>query len=287
MTAIIKKEMRSYFTSMPGYVFLSFFVFITAIFYYAICLSSQVADYSTVLTATSIIFLIVIPMLTMRLFAEERKHGTDQLLFTSPIPVWQIVFGKFISAVLLFVIALLITAIFPALVSPYGELPAAQIIGAFIGYFLLGACFISVGLLISALTDNQIIAAVSTFGAAFLLYIMSSLVYALPKDRVSSGVFLVIAAVILSYMLYDFTKSILAAFAFLFAEILAVAALFLFKQDIFDGLIINVLNWFSLLYRFSNFNKGVLNFADILYYISFCAVFVLCTIGVIEKRRWR
>ncbi len=287
MTSIIKKELRTYFTSMAGYVFLGFLVLLTAIYFSLINVLQLYPDYSYVLSGTVIMFLILIPTLTMRLFAEEAKQKTDQLLFTSPLTVNQIVIGKYLSALFLFLIGMVITMLFPLIISNFGTIPVAQIAGAYIGYILLGACFISVGLFVSVLTDNQIVAAVATFVSIFLFYIMNGLAQSLPADRVSSIVFLLVVIAGLCFLVFDSTKNIAATIIMGVLCLAILAVVFFVNNLLLDGVMYKVLSWFSLMSRFENFNKGILNISDIVYYITFSMAFIYLTINVIEKRRWR
>ena len=287
MTSIIKKELRAYFTSMIGYVFLAFLVFMTALFFVVHNLLEALPHYNLVLSNVGMIFMILIPMLTMRLFAEEAKQKTDQLLYTSPVSVMAVVLGKYAAALLLFLIGMGITVIFPVALAPFGELPVAQITGAFVGAILLGACFISVGLFVSVLADNQIVAAVAAFAALFLLTVLDAVIAVLPRDRVSSLFFVLFFAVLAAYLLYDSTKSAAAGILTALAGSGAAGTAYAFAPSAFDGLIMNALGWFSLMARFGYFHMGILNAADVVYYVSFIALFLVFTIGVIEKRRWR
>ena len=287
MISIYKKEIRSYFTTMTGYVFLGFLVLLMAIFFSMINVTGLNPNYAIVLSNCAILFLILIPTLTMRLFAEETRQKTDQLIFTSPISVGQIVIGKFLAAFSLFVLGLLITCIFPMIITRFGELPFAATAGAYVGYLLLGTCFIAAGLLISALTENQVIAAVGTFAMLFIFYILNSLAQAMPADPLSSLVFVAILILALAFVVYDSTKNIYAAGIVAVVGFVVIGVLFAINNLLFDNLIYKVLVWFSVLSRFSNFNAGIFDLTDIVYYITFTLAFIYLTINVIEKRRWR
>lgn len=287
MLPIIKKEVRTYFNSLTGYIFLLFLVLLTAVYFVIVNIAGASSSYQSVLSGTSIMFLILIPTLTMRLFAEEIRQKTDQLLYTSPITVGQIVIGKYLSALFLFLIGMAITILFPLMLSRFGTVPTPQIAGAFLGFTLLGACFIAVGIFISALTDNQIIAAVVTFAVLFIFFIMEGLTGSMPIDRVTSTIFVGLLVLILSYIVWDSTKNIAAAVITAVICAIAMSAAYLINNFVFDGAIVKVLNWFSLLSRFNNFYKGVLNVSDIVYYITFSIAFIYLTINVIEKRRWK
>lgn len=287
MLPIFKKEIRTYFTQMTGYIFLTFMVLLTGIYFTLANVFSLSAEYYYVISGTTILFFILIPTLTMRLFAEEARHKTDQLLFTSPLSVTQIVFGKFLAATTLFLVGICITFLFPFMLSRYGTIPFTQIAGAYIGFVLIGICFISVGLFISVLTDNQIIAAVATFATLFVLFIMDSIANSMPTDTASSLVFVAIIIVGIAAIWYNSTKNIYAAVVIGALGVASAAVLYFINNLIYDGIIVKALQWFSVYTRFDNLSNGILNLADIVYYLSFTAVFIYLTINVIEKRRWR
>ena len=287
MSAIIKKELRSYFTSVVGYILLAGFVFFNAQYFSFFNVRNSYPDYSYVIGNTSIIFLIMVPILTMRLFAEETRQKTDQLLYTAPVGIWKIVLGKYFSAVIFIGLALCVTLLFPLSLTFFGEVPFAPIFSGLIGFFLLGCAFVSVGLFFSALTENQILAAFVTFIALFLSFIISALTSAAPADTATSVVFVCALCLAFCYFLYDATKNIYAAFvcAFLCAAAIGVSAFV--KPLIFDGAIVKFFGWFSLTSRFDGFYSGILNISDMVYYITFSAAFIYLTINAIEKRRWK
>jgi ABC-2 type transport system permease protein len=287
MTAIFKKEMRNYFTQMIGYLFLAFFLLITGIYFTMICVYSQSPAFYQVLSGITNFFFILIPALTMRLFSEETRHKTDQLLFTSPLSVGQIVVGKFLSALCLFAITIVVSFIFPLMIAPYGVLPMSQIVGAYLGYFLLGMSIISVGLFISVLTNNQIIAAVGTFAAVFAMYIMDSISSVMPTDTLSSMVFVAALIIAAAGVFYSSTKNILASLVVGGVGVVIAAVLYLINPLAYDGIIVKVLQWLSVYVRFGEIASGILNLADIVYYLAFTVLFIYLTVNVIEKRRWR
>jgi len=286
MAAIIKKEMRAYFTSVAGYGFLTVLLFLTGLFFSIANVMAMNPYYGSTLNQSTLLFLILIPVLTMRLFAEETRQKTDQLLYTSPLTISQIVVGKFIAAMLLFLIGMGITTIFPLILSMYGLIPTAETIGAFTGYILLGACYIAVGIFVSSLTENQIIAAVATFAVLFLFIVMDALAASMPVSRSSSAIFLALVAGGISFMLYRSTKSKLVAIILFVLFAAGGVTAFLLNNLLFDGIITKVMNWFSLLKRFNNFMSGVLSISDIVYYVTFAFAFVFLTVNTIEKRRW-
>jgi len=287
MTAIYKKEMRTYFTQMIGYIFLAVFVLLVGIWFSLGSLNSRDANFQQVLSNVTIFFIILIPLLTMRLFSEEIRQKTDQLIFTSPLSVVSIVLGKFLAALTLFILGVAITVVMPFMIRNHTTLPVSQIAGAYIGFILLGAAGIAVGVFISCLTENQIIAAIGTMGAIFAMYLMDGIAISMPTSTFASLMFVVFIIAAVTVVWYNSTRNKIAS-AIVCALGLAIAGgLYMFNNLIYDGIIVRVLLWLSIYTRFSVFTRGILSLSDVVYYISFAALFIYLTINVIEKRRWR
>lgn len=286
MFAIFKKELHSYFNCMTGYVFIAFFIFITGLYFSLINIFQGLPDYQYVISNTTIMFLVIIPLLTMKLYSQEAKNKTDQLLFTSPVSITKITLGKYFAALILFLSALILTSVFPVTLSFYGSLPVSQILGTYLGYFLLAACFISVGIFISSLSENQIAVSISTFAVIFVFYIIDSLISNLPTGKNSSAVFIFSLAIGLCYMIYTRTKNILSSIIIFITMLITFSVAYFYNLSIFDSAMYKILSWFSLLSHFNNFGSGILNLSDIIYYLSFIVFFLFITINTIEKRRW-
>lgn len=286
MLSIFKKELRTYFNTITGYGFLGFFVLITGYFFVSQNIVSANANYNETLAGSMIMFLILVPVITMRLFAEEARQKTDQLLFSSPIKITDIVVGKFLAAVVLFLVGLVITLIFPIILSRFGEIDWGMTLIGLLGYFMMGACLISVGLFISVLTDNQIVAAAATFAVVFLLLMMDNISSSAPISVAASLIFVIILILAIAFILYNSTKNISVAGIFVLLGFVITGGLYLFKPNLFDGVIVSTLGWFSVLNRFENFYMGVISISDVVYYITFSLAFLYITVSVIEKRRW-
>lgn len=285
MKAIIKRELFSYFVTMSGWVFIGFFVLMSAVYFTLINVFSQIPDYSITLNNETILFLILIPALTMRFFAGEARQNTDRLLFTSPVNVNQIVLGKFFGALLLFLSALAITAIFPIILSFFGTLPAAKIIGTFVGFAFVGCSFIAVGLFVSSLSNSQIISAIGTLCALLLLFLIDVIIQVLPSSGIASVIFVAIIVLAVSIFFYKITKSFYISITLGSLSAFLAALVYFLKNDLYTGLIAKILNWLSIMSRFDNFAKGILNLSDIVYYITFSAAFIFLTVTVTEARR--
>ena len=187
MTAIYKRELQSYFKTMTGYVFLFFVLLVVGIYFYIYNLMYAYPALTITLNAITFVFLIAIPILTMRVLSEERRQKTDQLLLTAPVSIGKIVGGKFLALVTVYLFPILIICLYPLILRSFGEISFVLNYTAILGFFLLGAANIAVGILISSLTENQIIAAVLTFVVMFLSFIMSGLESLLPSSM-SDGI---------------------------------------------------------------------------------------------------
>jgi len=288
MIPIYKKEMRTYFTQMMGYIFLAFMLLLIGLFFTLVNLMSRSANFQSVLSNTIIFFLFLVPILTMRLFSEEARHKTDQLLYTSPLSIGQIVIGKFLAATTLFLILSAITLIFPFMLSRFAEsMPASRIIGTYIGWVLVGICCIAVGVFISVLTDNQIVAAAGTFAALFIMFLMEAFAMSMPTSAFASLMFVGLIVVAVAGIWFNSTRNVLSSVVVALVGIAVAVGLYLFNNLIYDGILVRVLRWFSVFARFDSFSSGILNLSDVVYYVSFCVLFIYLSINVIEKRRWR
>lgn len=286
MLAIFNKEIKSYFASATAYIFMGIFLLISGIFFALQNVLQSNPYYNSVLGSMNFVFLLIVPILTMKIISEETKTKTDQLLLTSPQSVGGIVLGKYFAAVALFLITLLITVLYPLILSLYGKIGGLEILSAYVGFFLMGCCFIAVGVFISSLTDNQVAAAVGTFGALLFLWILDWIQQGLPSSRNSGIIFAIILVLIIASLIYFSTKNIYVGGATVIIGAAIVAVVYLMKKEVYEGFIAKFFGWFSLLQRNDMFNMGVLNLSSIVYYISFAFVFVFLTIRMIEKRRW-
>jgi ABC-2 type transport system permease protein len=288
MVAVFKKELRSYFVTLTAYIYLSVFFLLSALFFVFINIDGGSPFFSQSLGGTTFVFLILTPMLTMRLFSEEARQRTDQLLFTSPLKVWRIVAGKYAAAVTIYLISLMMLMMFPIILSRYTDaLYAPEVFGMFVGFFLMGASFIAIGLFISALTDNQIISAVATFGFLFVIYLMDMVAAAMPSDRMSSGIFIAAVIAAITFYIYVSSKNRIAAVSFAAVCGAVAAALRLINPNLYDGMITKFLVWFNAFGRFTIFSAGIFRLTDMTYYITFTFVFLFLTAHVIERRRWK
>ena len=163
MWAIFKKELKTYFLSPIGYISIGIFMLMYSIFFYLTTITYGSVDMGNLYYATARYgLLLMVPLLTMRMFSEERKNGTEQLLLTSPRSVTSIVLGKFFAAVAVILITLILSIIYAIIISFFGNVNIPTLIVTIIGFLLVAMAAISIGMLASSITENQIIAAILT-----------------------------------------------------------------------------------------------------------------------------
>ncbi len=286
MLAIFKKELKSYFTSMTGYVFVAFFLVIVGIYYAVYNLMNMVANFEYVLSGISFIFVLLVPILTMRLMAEDKKQKTDQLLFTSPLSISKIISGKYFAVLSVFLIAMVIVCLYPLILLQFGSLSLKVAYGSILGFTLLGAAYISIGLFVSSLTESQLVAAVVSFVVILVTVLMDSLVSFLPTDNRTCYLIFLVAILLICWLLYSMMHNYVVSLTIgVFGEA-ALAVTYFVKPALFDGLLTKVLGWFSVMARFDNFTTGILDLSSVVYYLSVVFIFLFLTVQVIKKHRW-
>ena len=286
MTAIYKKELRSYFTSMTGYICMAFMLVVIGIYYAVINLSSGYPYFGYTLSCVIVLFLLMTPVLTMRILAEEKSRKTDQLLLTAPVSLWKIVIGKYLAMVTVFGLALLITCFYPLILSRFGTVSLPMAYTAILGYFLYGSACIAIGLFISSITDSQVIAALLTFFVLLVFYITGVITNALPSTAVASFVIWIFVVLFAAWLVYNLTSNIKIAVA---AAIIAEAVniiIFFVKSEWMAGSVAKVLGAFNMTSFFSNFGSGVFDITGILYYLSIIGFCIFLTIQSIQRKRW-
>ncbi|MGN1413442.1 MAG: ABC transporter permease [Anaerovoracaceae bacterium] len=180
MKAILKRELRFYYHSFTGYAFAAVLLLFAGIYTMAICLQSGYSNFEYVLGNIGFIFLLIVPILTMRTFAEEKKQKTDQLLYSLPTGMLRIVMGKYLALLLVFLVPVMILSIYPLVLSLYGNLAMKTVYSTIFAFFLLGASLLAIGMFISTLTESQPFAAGGTFVVLLLDYLAPSLADFLP-----------------------------------------------------------------------------------------------------------
>ena len=286
MTAIYKRELKSYLTSMVGYLFIFFVLVLTGIYFSAYQLSAAYPKFETTLSAVTFVFLIGVPILTMRVLAEERKQKTDQLLLTAPVSVGNIVTGKYLALVTVYAIPILVLCTYPLIMSKFGTVDFGTAYTAILGFFLLGCANIAIGLFMSALTESQVIAAVLTFVLLFAFYMMNGISSFFSKTSMSTCVTFELLILAAAIIVYTMIKNVLISAAVgVIGEVILVIV-YLLKSSIFEGGIQKVLDIFNLSGHFDNFTNNIFDIKGIVYFLSVIAVCLFLTMQSILKKRW-
>ena len=286
MTAIFKRELKSYLTSMVGYLFIFFVLVLTGIYFSAYQLSAGYSKFESTLSALTFVFLIGVPILSMRVLAEERKQKTDQLLLTAPVSVWDIVFGKYLALVAVFAIPVVIMCFYPLIMSKFGTVAYASAYTGILGFFLLGCANLAIGVFMSALTESQVIAAVLTFVFLFSFYMMNGISSFFSETAMSTCVTFGILIIALSLMIYSMIKNaVISGVVCVIGEV-ALVIVYVVKSSVFEGGIQKVLEVFNVSSHFENFTNSIFDVTGVLYFLSVIAICIFLTMQTILKRRW-
>ena len=289
MTAIFKRELRSYFHGMLGYVLTAFLLASSGIYFLALNLGYGLTDFGYyTLYRTIFMLLLYIPVLTMRSLAEERRSRTDQLLLTSPVPVWGIVLGKFFAMCAVFALPCLMDVVMILILRALGgTVPAlAANFAALLCYFLLGCAAIAMGEFLSGLTENPIIAAVAGFSVLLLAYMMPSLRSLFNAgSAVALAVFTAIAGAA-SLMAGLRTRSFILGCLTFAALCLGLTGLFLLQSAWLTEAFSAVLSVLCFFTPFEDFVNNSFSLPTLVYYLTVTGMFLFFTAQSIEKRRW-
>ncbi|HBY70769.1 MAG TPA: ABC transporter [Lachnospiraceae bacterium] len=286
MLAIYKKELRSYFTSMIGYVFIAFFLVIIGIYFMIYNLMFGLANFEYCLSTVTFIFVLLVPLLTMRLMSEEKKQKTDQLLLTSPLSARSIILGKFFAVFTIFAIVMAIICMYPLIMSLYGSIPYASAYGSILGFTLLGGAYLAMGLFISSLTESQMVAAVISFAVFLFTALMEGFANIFPTDNKTAYMVFSVIVLLICLLLYHLMHNYTVSLTIGVVGIGGLTAIYLLKPTMFDGSVIKVFEWLSVISRFDTFSAGIFDLSGVIYYLSIIFLFTFLSMQVIKKRRW-
>lgn len=286
MTAVLKHELRNYFHTLTAYVFGAFLLAFIGLGATLYNLQAAVSNFEFVLSFGSLVFVVIVPILTMRVIAEEKKQRTDQLLYSLPITTTEVVLGKYLALLVVYLIPLAVVSVYPMIFARYGDVYLLTSYGSIFAFFVLGAALIALGVFISSLTDNQGFAAGIGIAVILLNYYSASLseyVSSTPAGALIAAFALVI---VLGVVIRHLTKNEHLAYGFYFLAGGAVLILYLADSEAFSGLLPSVMKTLSLFERFYVFVNGVFDFTAIVYFVTFAAFFLFLSVQSLEKRRY-
>ena len=287
MLAIYKRELKSYFHSMTGCVFIAFLVMFTGIYFMAYNLNAGYPYFSYTLSGSLIVFLVGIPLLTMRSFSEERKTKTDQLLLTAPVSLTKVVLGKYFAMVTVLAVPNVIFCLFPLLIKLQGTAYLLVDYSSIAVFFLLGCVYLAIGMFMSSLTESQIIAFISTFGILLLLYLWDGILSFLPGSAFSGMIGILLILTLIVVYIYHMTKNWMLAAGIEAVGIAAALIVYFVKSSLYENLLTKLLGRLVLADVFMNISSSnIVDVSGLLLYVSILIIFVFLTIQTIQKRRW-
>lgn len=287
MLAIYKRELKSYFHSMTGCVFIAFLVMFTGIYFMAYNLNAGYPYFSYTLSGSLIVFLVGIPLLTMRSFSEERKTKTDQLLLTAPVSLTKVVLGKYFAMVTVLAVPNVIFCLFPLLIKLQGTAYLLVDYSSIAVFCLLGCVYLAIGMFMSSLTESQIIAFISTFGILLLLYLWDGILSFLPGSALSGMIGILLILTLIVVYIYHMTKNWMLAAGIEAVGSAAALIVYFVKSSLYENLLTKLLGRLALADVFMNISSSnIVDVSGLLLYVSILIIFVFLTIQTIQKRRW-
>lgn len=286
MTAVLKHELKLYFHSLTAYVFGAFLLAFVGIGSMLYNIQAAVSNFEFVLSFGSLVFVVIVPILTMRVLAEERKQRTDQLLYSLPITTTQVITGKYLALLAVYLIPLCIVALYPLLFSQFGEVYLLTSYGSILAFFILGAALIAVGVFISSLTDNQGFAAGVGIAVILLNYYSVSLSEYASSTALGSVISLCVIIIVLGAVIKHLTKNENLAYGICIVFVGAIAIACFLDSSKFEGLLPGIMTKLSLFNRFNTFVNGVFDMTAIVYYLTVIVFFLFLSVQSLEKRRY-
>ena len=286
MIAVLKHELRNYFHSFTAYVFGAFLLAIVGIGAMLYNLQAAVSNFEYVLSFGTIIFVVIVPILTMRVITEERKQKTDQLLYSLPISTVKVILGKYLALLVIYLIPLAIISIYPLIFAQFGDVYLPTSYGSLVAIFIMGAAFVALGVFISSLTDNQGLAAGIGIAVILFNYYSVSLSEYVSSTAFGSAIALSVLALLLGAIIRYLTRNEQLASGISLILLAVITATYFLNPTAFEGLLPNIMRQLSLFDRFNTFVSGVFDLTAIFYYVSVIVFFLFLSVQSLEKRRY-
>ena len=286
MIAVFKHELRLYFQSLTAYVFGAFLLLVVGIGAMLYNLQAAVSNFEYVLSFSSMVFAVIVPILTMRVIAEERKQKTDQLLYSLPISTTSVILGKYFALLLVYLIPLAFIAIYPLIFSQYGEVYLLTSYGSMFAFFVMGAALIAVGVFISSLTENQGFAAGIGIAVILFNYFSVSLAEYTSATAFGSAVALFVISALIGWIIKHLTRNETIGYGIGLALMFTTTVFFIIDSEKFEGLLPDIMKKLSLFDRFETFVNGVFDLTALAYFLSVIVFFLFLSVQSLEKRRY-
>lgn len=286
MTAVLKHEIRAHSHSISAYLFCAFLLVFVGVGAMMYNIQSAVANFEYVLEFVCIGLTVIIPVLTMRSIAEEKRQKTDQLLYSLPLTAVDIVMGKYLAMLVMYLVPLLIVAIYPLIFAQYGEVYLLTAYGSLFAFFMLGAALIAVGMFISSLTDNQGFAAGISIALFLFNYFSVTLAENVSSTSFGAAIAVGLLALVLGVIVYHLTRSVAMAYAVSIAILASACVAIYIDPSSLAELLPSLMKTLSLFSRFYVFVNGIFDMTSVVFYLSVIVFFLLLTVQSLEKRRY-
>lgn len=286
MTAVFKHEIKSYFHSLTAYLFCAFLLVFVGVGAMLYNIQSSVANFEYVLQFVCIVLVVIVPVLTMKSISEERKQKTDQLLYALPLKGSEIIVGKYLALLVVFLIPVCIIAVYPLIFSIFGDVYLPTSYGSLLAFFLLGAALISIGMFISSLTDNMGFAAGIAIPLLLFNYYSVTLAEYVSTSAFGTLVSIFVIIVLLAIVIERVTKSFVISYGAGVAAAVVTAIIYRVNSEAFEGLLPKIMAKLSLFDRFYDFVDGIFDLTSIVFYITVTVFFLFISVQSLEKRRY-
>ena len=286
MGAVYERELKGYLHGMTGIIFISVNLLFSGLMLFLENLKYQDPKMEALIYYQLMILFLTIPILTMRSIAEDRRQKTDQLLYSLPLSLPKIVLAKYFALLTTAVLPTLVSLLYPLILSLYGTVNFGTTYTALLTQALFIALLCAIGMFISSLTESPAIAAILTLTVNAALFLMSFFTTAIPQTELASLIGFAVIIVLVAFLAYYMTKSVIAAYAVGAVGIVAEIILYFVKKDLFAGAINNVIDAMSVFSRVDLGTSGILDLSGIVYFVTAAALFVFLSVQAVEKRRW-
>lgn len=286
MYAIYRRELKSYFCGMTGVIFIAFLLLMTGIYMTVYNFGAGYPAFEYTLSGVSFIYLLAVPVLTMRSIAEEKHSRTDQLLYSLPMSISSVVMAKYLAMLTILAIPVGVMLFYPLILCLYGTVSLTSAYSAILAFFLLGAALIAIGMFISSLTESQVIAAVISVAVLLLCYLMSGISTLIPTTAGASMAGFLVLAIVIGAIVQLMIKNSVVSVGVTGVLAVGVLGVYLMDSSVFENALPEILASISLFDRMTTFINGMFDLTAVVFYISVAGLFVFLTVQSLEKKRW-
>ncbi len=286
MIAVWKHELQNYFHSLSAYLFCAFLLIFVGIGAMLYNIQSAVANFEYVLSFVCIGMTVIVPVLTMRVISEEKKQKTDQLLYALPLTTFQIIMGKYLALLVIFLIPEAIISLYPLIFAQFGEVYLLTSYGSLFAFFVMGAALIAIGMFLSSLTENQGFAAGIAIPVLLFNYFSVTLAEYVSSTALGSLIAMCVIWILIAVLVYVLTKADYLAWGLGIAGVFVMAVVYAAKSSLFEGLLPAIMAKLSLFERFYVFVNGIFDITSLVFYATVIIFFLFLSVQSMEKRRY-